>query len=38
MKTLIFITALSLTLTACGVKGPLYYPEQPNQTQQTQQN
>ncbi len=36
MKTLIFITALSLSLSACGVKGPLYYPEE-NQPQQTQQ-
>lgn len=37
MKKLVFITLLSsLFLTACGVKGPLYFPENTPQSQNTQ--
>lgn len=34
MKKLLLITILASSLTACGVKGPLYFPEE--QQQQTQ--
>lgn len=39
--SLVFLTALCSLLTACGVKGPLYFPaqetQQEQQTNQTQQ-
>lgn len=33
MKPLIILTTLALCLTACGVKGPLYFPEKTEQVQ-----
>ncbi|RKR71268.1 LPS translocon maturation chaperone LptM [Otariodibacter oris] len=34
MKKFFFMAVLaSFMLTACGVKGPLYFPEQPSETQ-----
>ncbi|MGQ0286638.1 LPS translocon maturation chaperone LptM [Pasteurellaceae bacterium 22721_9_1] len=40
MKKLIsfaILTALCGMVAACGVKGPLYFPQENNQTEQTQQ-
>lgn len=33
MKKLLLIAICTSFLTACGVKGPLYFPEQQQQTQ-----
>ena len=35
--SLVFLTALCSLLTACGVKGPLYFPAQETQQNQPQQ-
>ncbi|WP_373767403.1 lipoprotein [Glaesserella sp.] len=32
-KLLLIVVMSSIGLTACGVKGPLYFPEQPQQQQ-----
>ncbi|MDU8923362.1 lipoprotein [Pasteurellaceae bacterium LIM206] len=32
--SVIFLTALCAALTACGVKGPLYFPDQQPENQQ----
>lgn len=33
MKRFILLTTLACLITACGVKGPLYFPEQTEQNQ-----
>lgn len=36
MKKLLLILTTALVLTACGVKGPLYFPETAPEEQKTQ--
>lgn len=38
MKKILFIVGFSLLLQACGQKGPLYMPQEPEQSEQTVEN